>query len=1406
MAILLIAWFRITSPVPDSQPVGIQPQSMDQEQISRDVSIAFFQLSFDKISPQQLDRKIFMIYSRNLVLGANTMPNLSSVEEDSVVLDPISEPNDPVALYKFDGNVRDSMGNAHGLLRGDPKYVQGVYSQAIRFDGCDDSVHIAGATSLFSNINTGITIGFWQFGEISSHNRDTICSSDYTDESKIPVISINLGCWKRPGHYNWDCGSLQGVNDRLNGAHQRETEWEGQWNHWAFTKDVRSGKMQIFLNGRLYASRDDATSTISGVTSFKIGSGWYGGYDGLIDDFRIYDHALTRSQVAYIATGGTGVFSRPFTSNAERPLGAGVNNNDSQDVFVLRYLTSERCIALLCELGVGQVALATGTNAVLIKGSPEQLRMASLVIELTDSTEYYVVDTLGPASLARTLPSNSQIETALGVEIGTFLNPPRIGGHRRGIIDIRGDSIVAIVPARYREQLWRILASSSTGTGANHDLRTGIESNAKTKQISVASRAQGADTVNVIPRLNDRDSEHAETVRVLLKHAQENNDKMSPTDGIRSAAFENGEDIIDLDFPETMTLKQLLELAGEYLDLDYVYDPAVIGNQTVALKFQGKVKGNMKVKDLYILLETVLKFNGLAMTTRGGKLVAIVPVGQVLDADPKFIDESNKTVQAGDIVVTRIFETKHVDVTSVANVLNQMRLGTVVSPSQETQLLFVTCYANRMNRIEELIRMIDRPGRSKECRFRRLKYTAAPVLAAKLRTLSMEVQSAAHVDPSAIGKPPAQQNNGLTGPGPVAKSGQQIYLEADERTNRIVMIGHEEQLEFIEELIKVFDVSQEDLRIPMTYDIMHMEAQEALRKLQDLQVLGPQKVSGVASPIPTQPPSPAGVSSPRSVSQPNAERTEEANVVVLEATNQLLVRATQEQHNRISELLGYIDAIPEDIRTFQVYEIQHVDAEEVKTKLEELEMIRVRQTPYERTTVSQQTGSATIRRTNPPGVRSLATTNSIDSIDTSENFAEKPQVVVIEPTNSLLVNATAVQHAQLATVINYIDRKLPEADIPYKIYPLENSSPQHVADLLERLITKTTKDEEGKVQQVTAEESEQITIVPDPNTFSLIVYASRKNQEWIEKLAKNLDKRRPQVLIDVTLVEITRAERFEYDLNIVASADEAVIGNIGIEPIHRINSKSLLEGSFNLPDQEGNSTGQTRAFYSDEKVQALLSAIERKNYGRVLAKPKILVDDGQEGEISTTDETTYLKESVQVPNQGSPITTRDFQPIEAKIQLQITPHISEGDLLRLDVHLSRGDFGTRPAEGAPPDKTTSEVNTTVFVPDNNTVILGGLVKLNQSKGGSKVPILGDIPLIGVLFRSVDNSDVEKKLYVFLKANIVRPYEKAETEDLHKISEENRKAFEKSESEFQNHEDIPGIKPESMQPERVLDEP
>ena len=132
--------------------------------------------------------------------------------------------------------------------------------------------------------------------------------------------------------------------------------------------------------------------------------------------------------------------------------------------------------------------------------------------------------------------------------------------------------------------------------------------------------------------------------------------------------------------------------------------------------------------------------------------------------------------------------------------------------------------------------------------------------------------------------------------------------------------------------------------------------------------------------------------------------------------------------------------------------------------------------------------------------------------------------MIIEPTNSLLVNATDEQHAQVELILKYVDSVTDTTNIPYVIYPLENQKPEDLAGILEKLIQETVKDKDGKIEKVVKKTDEDIVIVPDENTFSIIVYASKRNQEWIKNLIETLDKRRPQVLIDVTRVEVSKSD------------------------------------------------------------------------------------------------------------------------------------------------------------------------------------------------------------------------------------------------------------------------------------------
>ncbi len=536
-----------------------------------------------------------------------------------------------------------------------------------------------------------------------------------------------------------------------------------------------------------------------------------------------------------------------------------------------------------------------------------------------------------------------------------------------------------------------------------------------------------------------------------------------------------------------------------------------------------------------------------------------------------------------------------------------------------------------------------------------------------------------------------------------------------------------------------------------------------------------------------------------------------------ERTNRILMIGTREQLDEVEELIDTLDVAQQDLRTFKLYKMEHVDAEEARRKLEDLRII----TPVQRSTypysssritggTQQQTAAST--RTPTTTTRPPTTRSQLDG-ELPESIAGEPQVVVVEQTNSLLVNATAEQHTQIGKIIAYVDSEMDQEEIPYKIYPLENQSPEHLYTILEPLVQETVLDKEGKIEQVIKKQEDQITIVSDPNTFSLIVYASKKNQVWIGDLIEKLDQRRPQVLIDVTLVQISKTDAFDYDLNLIQSFPDLVATSgltSGIMPGVAAGASNLVEkllesGRDRFIDIQADG-GTGIGFYGDKHINALITAMEQKDYGRVLAKPKILVNDNEPGIISATD-TTYVTKTTGAVVEGSTGVVQtgvDYQGYDAGITLEIVPHISRGDLLRLDINLTRSDFGTITGE-RPPDTTSNDIDTTVTVPDGSTIILGGLLKLNQSKGGTKVPILGDIPIVGGLFRSTSNSDLQRHMYVFVKAEIIRPDGKEFVGgDLQRISDRNREAFEGHEIEFQDYRNWPGVKPRKMTPLKVLE--
>ncbi len=796
--------------------------------------------------------------------------------------------------------------------------------------------------------------------------------------------------------------------------------------------------------------------------------------------------------------------------------------------------------------------------------------------------------------------------------------------------------------------------------------------------------------------------------------------------------FELEDGTLDLALPEKLRIEDLLGLVGQYLNLDYMYDPTVVKGE-VALKLRGPIK----VKDLYPLLESVLKFKGYVMS-RKGNLVTIVPKEEVFQIDPELIKD-HEELEVGDVMVTRVYHLDYVDTGDARNLLEGMQLGTEINEIPEKKTIIVTEYAYRMKRVEELLNLIDKPGKKKEFRFRQLQYTMAENMAPKLEELARNLEeiSITVAEPdkeepktareraaearkrrSQRGRPqPDQQQE-------AEKAGRGVYLDYDERTNMVLMIGLQEDLDVVERLIDTLDVKKLDLRVLRSYEIQNVGADEVVDKLAELGIIS-------------------------------------------EGTD------------------------------------REMDYDRSRSR-----STRQRRSPRDRpeqTAAAQTTGE-----------------------EYETPLTEEPDVVIIESTNSLLVNATAEQHAQIATIVAYVDSEPLEESIPYVVYPLENQDPEELAGVLTDLIKETVseqqeKDKDQKVVRTTktmeSRTEEDIVIVPDPMTYSLIVYANKKNQQWISSLITQLDEYRPQVLLDVTLVEITKDDLFKSDIDLLTKSYGGRTGTLGQLNSQEFSTSRLMDAKSGLGGSNEDPEYLT-VFLNSSKTQILLDLVERKSYGRIMSRPKLLVNDNQEGEIKTqnTISVAQVSSDTQIPEQGSAITSTDvsFNDYESGVTLKIKPHISKGDMLRLEIELNRTDFELQEnveittAEGkqefpSPPNRLSTDVTTVGTIPDKQTIILGGLETIDQDKGHSKVPILGDIPLIGGLFRTISNSDNQSRLYVFVRASIIRPGDQIEgIEDIKDVSNKNRKAFEDLEGSFQQMEDWPGVEPEPMDPVNVLE--
>jgi len=266
----------------------------------------------------------------------------------------------------------------------------------------------------------------------------------------------------------------------------------------------------------------------------------------------------------------------------------------------------------------------------------------------------------------------------------------------------------------------------------------------------------------------------------------------------------------------------------------------------------------------------------------------------------------------------------------------------------------------------------------------------------------------------------------------------------------------------------------------------------------------------------------------------------------------------------------------------------------------------------------------------------------------------------------------------------------------------------------------------------------QVTVIPDQNTNSIIVVTSPENAALIRSLLNQLDKIPEQVMIETIIVEasLDSSSKLGFDWKFT---QEKAFGNKG--------TTGTAEGNFGTA-----TTGQGfRYTLSGGNLSAFLNALKTDTRFNVLSTPKIFTSNNTQAEINISQRVPFVV-SQRTDANGNITYNYDFEDVG--IVLTVTPRITAGGYVTMDVSQTANDLQGFTSFNAP-IVNQRQAQTTVAVKDGETIILGGIIRSTVSSTVKKIPLLGDIPLLGQIFRSTDKSNQKTELLVFLSPRVVR---------------------------------------------------
>ncbi|HZU96189.1 MAG TPA: secretin N-terminal domain-containing protein, partial [Planctomycetota bacterium] len=382
--------------------------------------------------------------------------------------------------------------------------------------------------------------------------------------------------------------------------------------------------------------------------------------------------------------------------------------------------------------------------------------------------------------------------------------------------------------------------------------------------------------------------------------------------------------------------------------------------------------------------------------------------------------------------------------------------------------------------------------------------------------------------------------------------------------------------------------------------------------------------------------------------------------------------------------------------------------------------------------------------------------------DGPTKFLPDPRFTVDVRSNAIVVTAIKQQMDEIEQLVKELDADTLEQGL--LVVPLRNADAANVARIMTDLLNQARNNAgfnawqaRGGTTTALVALSYDVKIVADADSNSLIVTASPKHFPRIRQMIQDLDRERKQVLLECLVAEVT--------------LDDA--GQLGVQ--WQTNWRNDITNQAGGTSQAGTFGGlgalaQGFQYIStSNKIGLTLQALQTEGKLNVLSSPKILAMENQIAQISVGQDVPFINNS-RITQNGDTINTVQYRNVG--VILKVTPKINENGEVRMQIHPEVSEIGAA-SEAVPiSNNVTSPVfndnfaDTTVVVNDGETAVLGGLIRNELNENVQKLPILGDIPILGLAFRSKSIDKKKVELLVLVTPHVVDDAEKLRRQSRH----------------------------------------